>query len=71
MKNQRVVITRAGGPEVLRLVEDELPVPGPGEVRLRVLAAGVGFTDVLMRYGMYPGTPPLPFAPGYDVVEFS
>jgi len=50
------------------VIEDEAREPGAGEVRLRVLVTGVAFADVLMRYGMYPGTPPLPFSPGYDVV---
>ena len=68
MKNARVVITGLGGPEVLKWVEEELPEPGPGLVRVKVLAAGVAFADVLMRHGLYPGTPPFPFAPGYDVV---
>ena len=68
MKNTRIVITAHGGPEVLKVVEEELPEPRAGEVRLKVLATGVAFADVLMRYGMYPGVPPLPFSPGYDVV---
>jgi NADPH:quinone reductase-like Zn-dependent oxidoreductase len=68
MKNTRVVITARGGPEVLKLIEDDLPEPRPGEVRLKVLVTGVAFADVLMRYGMYPGTPAMPFSPGYDVV---
>jgi NADPH:quinone reductase-like Zn-dependent oxidoreductase len=68
MRNTRVVITAHGGPEVLKLIEEELPEPAPEEVRLKVLATGVAFADVLMRYDMYPNTPPLPFSPGYDVV---
>jgi NADPH:quinone reductase-like Zn-dependent oxidoreductase len=68
MKNTRVVITAHGGPEVLKLVEEGLPEPRSGEVRLKVLATGIAFADVLMRYGMYPNTPPLPYSPGYDVV---
>jgi NADPH:quinone reductase-like Zn-dependent oxidoreductase len=67
MKNTRVVITAHGGPEVLKVIEEDLPASRSGEVRLRVLATGVAFADVLMRYGMYPNTPPLPFSPGYDV----
>ncbi len=35
---------------------------------MKNLAAGVAFADVLMRRGIYPGTPPTPFTPGYDVV---
>jgi NADPH:quinone reductase-like Zn-dependent oxidoreductase len=68
MKNTRVVISVHGGPEVLRVIEDVVPDPRPEAVRLKVLATGVAFADVLMRYGMYPNTPPLPFSPGYDVV---
>ena len=68
MKNRRVVITRRGGPDVLKLVEDDLPDPKSGEVQVRILAAGVAFADILMRYGLYRPVPPLPFAPGYDIV---
>ncbi|HST13169.1 MAG TPA: medium chain dehydrogenase/reductase family protein [Terriglobales bacterium] len=68
MKNTRIVITAQGGPEVLKVIEEAVPEPQPEEVRLKVLVTGVAFADVLMRYGMYPSTPPLPFSPGYDVV---
>ena len=68
MQNTRVLITAHGSPDVLKLVQEDLPEPRPGEVRLRILATGVAFADVLMRYGMYPNMPPLPFSPGYDVV---
>lgn len=44
---------RAGGPEVLRVVERPVPVPGPGEVLIRVHAAGVNRSDVLQRMGLY------------------
>lgn len=64
---RRVVVTRYGQPEVLRLEEAALVEPGPGEARVRVRATGVAFADVLMRHGVYPGTPKPPFAPGYDV----
>jgi NADPH:quinone reductase-like Zn-dependent oxidoreductase len=68
VKNTRVVITAKGGPEVLKLIEEDLPEPRAGEVRLKVLVTGVAFADVLMRYDMYPNTPRIPFSPGYDVV---
>jgi NADPH2:quinone reductase len=67
-KNGRVVVTALGGPEVLKYVEEPLPEPGPGEVRVKILAAGVAYADVLMRRGLYPHSPPLPFTPGYDMV---
>jgi NADPH:quinone reductase-like Zn-dependent oxidoreductase len=63
-------IARFGGPEVLELAEDQaIPVPGSGEVRIKVLAAGTGFTDAFIRRGRYPDFKgPLPFTPGYDLV---
>jgi len=65
---KRVVVDHFGGPEVLKVVEDEVPRPGPGEVRVRVLAAGVSFTDAQLRAGTYLGVPKPPFTPGYDLV---
>ena len=65
---KRVVVDHFGGPEVLRVVEDDAPRPGPGEVRVRVLAAGVSFTDAQLRAGAYLGVPKPPFTPGYDLV---
>ena len=67
-KNGRVVATAFGGPEVLKYIEEDLQEPGSAEVRVKVFAAGVAYADVLMRRGLYPGTPPLPFTPGYDLV---
>src|SRR5215216_3810415 len=65
---KRVVVDHFGGPEVLRVVEEDVPQPGPGEVRVRVLAAGVSFTDAQLRAGAYLGVPKPPFTPGYDLV---
>ena len=66
---KRVVVERFGGPEVLNVVEDEVPRPGPGEVLVKVLAAGVSFTDSQLRAGTYlPGAPKPPFTPGYELV---
>jgi NADPH:quinone reductase-like Zn-dependent oxidoreductase len=49
MRNRRVIIPRHGGPEVLQLIEDDLPEPKAGEVRVKVLATGVSFADMLFR----------------------
>jgi NADPH:quinone reductase-like Zn-dependent oxidoreductase len=71
MRNRSVMISRYGGPDVLRLVEAPMPRPTEGEVRLRVRAAGVSFADVLMRAGAYPRwryVPDVPFVPGWDVI---
>jgi NADPH:quinone reductase-like Zn-dependent oxidoreductase len=67
---QHLRISRFGGPEVLQMVEESMiPEPGPGEVRIKVLAAGTGFTDTMIRRGRYPDFKgPLPFTPGYEIV---
>ena len=67
-KNARIVITGLGGPEVFTLVEEEMPAPAAGEVRVKVLAAGVAYADILIRRGLYPDQPPFPVTPGYDIV---
>jgi NADPH2:quinone reductase len=53
-----------GGPEVLRLSELPEPHAGPGQLRVRVEAAGVNFIDVYHRTGLYPN--PLPLVPGLE-----
>lgn len=52
-----IVVTQPGGPEVLRWTELPTPEPGPGEVRLRVTAAGVNRADLRQRQGLYPPPP--------------
>jgi NADPH2:quinone reductase len=68
VKNTRVIVTRYGGPETLHLLEEECPEPKAEEVRVRVLAAGVSLPDLMMREGIHPETPALPFTPGWDLV---
>jgi NADPH:quinone reductase-like Zn-dependent oxidoreductase len=68
MKHTRIIVTHYGGPDALRVVEEECPEPKEGEVRVRVLAAGVGLPDLMMREGIHPETPRLPFTPGWDLV---
>jgi NADPH2:quinone reductase len=69
MKHHRVVVTRHGGPDVLQVVEEERPEPRVGEVRVKVLAAGVSAYDLMFRRsGLLPGTPRVPFTLGTDVV---
>ncbi len=61
MTTMRAVrITEPGGPEVLRVGEVDRPEPGPGEVRVRVRAAGVNRADLLQRRGLYPPPPGWP-----------
>src|SRR5262245_56372704 len=68
IKRMRIIVNHYGGPDELRVVEEECPEPKPGEVRVRVLAAGVSLPDVMMREGIHPETPRLPFTPGWDLV---
>ncbi|MDP3279181.1 MAG: medium chain dehydrogenase/reductase family protein [Deltaproteobacteria bacterium] len=61
-----LTITRHGGPEVLEVREVETPTPGPGEVRVRLRFAGVNFSDIAARQGMYPDAPKPPCVVGYE-----
>lgn len=62
-----IAITAPGGPEVLRPVRLPVPVPGAGEVLVRVHAAGVNRPDVLQRKGAYPPPPGAPDTPGLEI----
>ena len=62
-----VVITRHGGPEVLRVEERPTSPPGPGEVAISVRAAGINFADTMARCGTYPDAPAPPCVIGYEV----
>ena len=62
-----VVITKHGGPEVLRVEERPDPRLGAGEVRIEVSAAGINFADVMARMGLYPDAPKTPCVVGYEV----
>jgi NADPH2:quinone reductase len=68
VKHTRIIVTHYGGPEALQVLEEECPEPKSGEARVKVLAAGVSLPDIMMREGIHPETPPLPFTPGWDLV---
>src|SRR5512135_925981 len=68
MRHKRIIVTHYGGPDALQVVEEDCPEPKPGEVRVRVLAAGVSLPDIMAREGIHPETPTLPFTPGWDLV---
>jgi NADPH2:quinone reductase len=69
-RNRVVQVRRFGGPEELEVVDAPLPTAGRGEVRVRVLASSVEYTDVVIRRHLYPQTMHRrpPFVIGYDVV---
>jgi NADPH:quinone reductase-like Zn-dependent oxidoreductase len=62
-----VVTTAAGDVRVMKVEERPDPQPKPGEVLIRVIAAGLNFADILARQGLYPDGPPKPCIMGYEV----
>lgn len=66
MKSKAVLIRRHGGPEVLELVEMELPPPATGEVQIRHAAIGLNFVDTYYRTGLYRPSGGLPFVAGSE-----
>ncbi len=62
-----LVLTEAGPPEVLKVQDHPDPVPGAGEVRVAVRAAGVNFAELMARMGIYPDAPKPPCVLGYEV----
>lgn len=70
LRNTVVRVSRFGGPEVIEVADAPMPEAGRGEVRVRVLASSIVYTDVTIRRHAYPQTMGLrpPFVLGYDVV---
>lgn len=64
MKSKSIVIRSHGGPEVMELLEVDVPDPGPGEVRIRQHAIGLNFIDIYFRTGLYANT--LPHGLGFE-----
>src|SRR5271156_6192240 len=69
MANETAKIVRfhaVGGPEVLKIQDEPIPLPGKGEVRLNVKAIGLNRAEVMFRRGQYLETPALPSKLGYE-----
>jgi NADPH:quinone reductase len=62
-----MMVTRAGGPDALTCVELPVEEPGAGQLRVRVRAAGVGSTDLMVVAGGYRYAPKIPVIPGYEI----
>ena len=60
-----IEISEIGGPEVLKLVERDVPKPGPGQITVEHSDIGINFIDVYFRTGLYPA-PHMPFTPGME-----
>jgi synaptic vesicle membrane protein VAT-1 len=67
---REAIIPRHGPPDVFEIRHRPDPVPGEGEVRIRVRAAGINFADVLARLGLYPDAPKPPVVVGYEVAGY-
>ncbi len=65
--SRRVIYSKYGEPEVLRVEEHATPNPGPGEVRIDVAFAGVNYADVIARRGFYKWAPPFPTCVGFEL----
>ncbi len=64
---KQAVLYQTGGPDSFQICEMDEPEIKQDEILVRVDHAGVAFADVMMRHGVYPKMPKLPFAPGYDI----
>jgi len=62
-----IVTTRNGDVGALKIEERPDPVPGKGQILIRVKASGLNFADILARQGLYPDAPPKPCVMGYEV----
>lgn len=64
---RQIITTANGGIAVLKVEQKPDPQPGPGELLIRVKAAGLNFADILARQGLYPDAPKKPCVMGYEV----
>ena len=63
---RKIVYPRAGGVEIIEIVEEEAPVPESDQVCVEIHRAGVNFAELMMRQGLYGSSPDFPFTPGYE-----
>jgi NADPH:quinone reductase-like Zn-dependent oxidoreductase len=68
MKYKSFIVPCRGGPDVFRIIENNLRMPSPDEVRIKIIAAPVCSPDIQARYGQTPFPPRTPFTPGYAII---
>jgi NADPH:quinone reductase-like Zn-dependent oxidoreductase len=69
IRNKRIAFAEFGSPEVLKMLEEDIPLPGPNEVLIQVLVTGVAHGDIMIRKGiMAPPFQKLPLTPGFEIV---
>ena len=64
---KRVIYAKRGGLEAIEIIEERVPKPSAGQVRIEVHRAGINFADLMMRQGLYGAAPDFPFTPGYEI----
>ncbi|MEE3082543.1 MAG: zinc-binding dehydrogenase [Candidatus Thermoplasmatota archaeon] len=64
---KRVIYAKRGGLEAIKIIDEEVPNPSTGQVRIEVHRAGINFADLMMRQGLYGAAPDFPFTPGYEI----
>ncbi len=64
---KRVIYAKRGGLEAIEIIDEEVPNPSTGQVRIEVHRAGINFADLMMRQGLYGAAPDFPFTPGYEI----
>lgn len=65
-----IFVSKGGGSKVFKILHPPIPKPGPGQLQIKMLAAGVAFADIMIREGIYPLQEDIgwPRTPGYDVI---
>lgn len=66
--NERIIVRKPGGPGALEVVQEQKPLAQAGQVKIRILASGVAYGDVLLRKGIGRAASAYPVTPGYDLV---
>ena len=64
---REAVVTKFGSPDVIQILDSEIPEPEAGEILIKVSYSGINFADILSRMGIYPDAPKPPFTLGFEI----